>query len=73
MFEDFIGYIRFFLLEDLIDDKNYIKFYLPFDHFKTKPVFKNTDDYLQYKKLVMDFIKNRNKRIENYTKQNAIK
>ena len=69
LFEDFIGYIQFFLLEDLLDENNNIKFYLPFDDFKTRPTFSNVDDYLLYKKRVMNFIKLRNIRIENYSKQ----
>ena len=36
------------------------------DNFKTKPTFANVDEYLTYKKGVMDFIKARNKRIDNY-------
>ena len=76
LFENFTGYIEFFLLEDLVDETGEIKFYLPFDDFKTKPAFANIDDYLIYKKRVIDFIKSRNKRIETYmykqtTEQNA--
>ncbi|MEM5792431.1 MAG: hypothetical protein QXM68_02865 [Candidatus Aenigmatarchaeota archaeon] len=68
LFENFIGYVKFFLLEDLIDDKNKIKFFLPFDNFKTRPKFSNINEYLLYKKRVMEFIRSRNKRIENYVK-----
>jgi hypothetical protein len=68
VFDDFISYIHFFLLEDLIDVNNKIMFYLPFDDFKTRPTFSDIDEYLLYKKGVMNFIKSRNKRIENYSK-----
>lgn len=67
LFEDFIGFIHFFLLEDLIDENNNIGFYLPFDDFKTRPTFSDVDEYLLYKKRVMSFIKARNKRIQTYT------
>jgi hypothetical protein len=69
LFDNFIGYIHFFLLEDLIDNNQNIKFYLPFDDFKTPPTFLNTDDYLLYKKGVMSFIRSRNKRIEKYIRK----
>lgn len=69
LFESFTGYIKFFLLDDLIDNNQKIKFYLPFDDFKTKPSFTDIDEYLIYKKGVMDFIKSRNKRIETYANQ----
>ena len=66
LFDTFEGYIKFFLLDDLVDENQHIKFYLPFDNFKTKPTFTDIDEYLKYKKGVMDFIKSRNDRIENY-------
>jgi len=69
LFDHFIGYIHFFFLEDLIDENNKIKFYLPFDGFKTRPSFSDVNQYLLYKKRVVDFIKSRNKRIENYIKK----
>lgn len=69
LFESFTGYIQFFLFEDLVDENQRIKFYLPFDNFKTKPTFSDIDEYLIYKKGVIDFIKSRNKRIEVYAKQ----
>ena len=64
LFESFTGYIKFFLLDDLIDEHQTIKFYLPFDDFKTKPTFSDSDEYLTYKTGVMNFINSRNKRIE---------
>jgi len=69
LFDSFIGYVQFFLLDDLIDEKQNIKFYLPFDNFTTKPSFTNVEDYITYKKQVMNFIRLRNERITEYTKQ----
>lgn len=69
LFENFTGYVKFFLLDDLVDNNQNIKFYLPFDNFKTKPTFSDINDYLVYKKGVMDFIKSRNQRIEIYANQ----
>lgn len=64
LFESFANYIKFFLLDDLVDENLHIRFYLPFDNFKTKPTFSNVNEYLVYKNGVMNFIKSRNKRIE---------
>jgi len=69
LFDNFIGYIHFFLLEDLIDENRKIKFYLPFDDFKTPPTFSSTDEYLIYKKGVMNFIRQRNNRIKDYAQR----
>jgi hypothetical protein len=64
LFENFIGYIQFYLLDDIIDNNGNIKFYLPFDNFKSRPVFNSIDDYFLYKQGVMTFINSRNKRID---------
>jgi hypothetical protein len=76
LFENFKGYIDFFLLNDLVDENENVKFYLPFDNFKTRPTFKHIEEYMTYKKRVMNFINARNKRIDTYayqkmTEQNA--
>lgn len=72
LFDNFIGYIQFFLLEDMLDENKKIKFYLPFDNFKTPPTFSDTNEYLLYKKRVINFIRLRNKRIEDYIKLRKI-
>jgi len=66
LIDSFTGYVLFFLLEDLIDVNKKINFYLPFDDFKTPPTFSDVNEYLLYKKGVMNFIQQRNKKIENY-------
>lgn len=69
LFDNFIGFIQFFLLDDLLDKNKNIKFYLPFDKFKTRPTFLDINDYQLYKKRVINFINSRNKRIDNYIKK----
>ena len=61
LFDNFMGYIHFFLLDDLLDKNNAINFYLPFDGFRTPPSFSDVNQYLSYKSKVMDFIRSRNK------------
>lgn len=63
LFCDFEKYVKFFLLDDLIDEDGNIKFYLPFDNFKSRPSFVRTADYLLYKERVVEFVKSRNRRI----------
>jgi hypothetical protein len=69
LFGNFRGYVSFFMLDDLVDENEKIKFYLPFDDFKTKPGFSGVDEYLVYKEKVMTFIKLRNERIKNYSRE----
>ena len=69
LFENFNGYIDYFFLNDLIDENGNIKFYLPFDNFKTKPGFNCIEDYMEYKKNVTKFILARKQRIKIYLNQ----
>ena len=66
LFESFIQYVNFFLLNDLLDDNQGVKFYLPFDNFVNPPKFSDVNDYLVYKTGVMNFIRRRNQRIKSY-------
>ncbi len=67
LFQDFEGYTRFFLLDDLVDENRNIRFYLPFDGFTAPPIFRDTSDYLDYKHNVLKFIHSRNRRIADYS------
>lgn len=68
LFIDFNGYIQFFLLDDLVNKDRRVKFYLPFNDFKSSPLFSNIEDYLEYKNRVMEFVESRNKRVDAYAK-----
>jgi hypothetical protein len=72
LFNSFSDYVHFFLLDDLLDEKQDVKFYLPFDNFSSVPEFSGIDQYLQYKKAVMNFIRLRNERINKYAATPAI-
>jgi len=65
LFGNFRWYVDFFLLQDLVTNNYNVKFYLPFDNFVTAPSFRGVDDYMLYKKGLIDFIRKRNERIEN--------
>ena len=67
LFEDFENFTDYFLLNDLIDEKKEIKFYLPFDEFQSKPKFHDISDYLFYKNSVIEFINKRNHRIKLFS------
>lgn len=64
LFGDFRGYLDYFLLQDLVtDDYAEIKFFMPFDDFKTSSVPRNFDTYIEYRRLSIEFIKARNLRV----------
>lgn len=64
LFEDFKGYIDFFLFQDYVSsDYTAVRIAPPFDNFETTPVPKTVDEYLQYMEATMELVKCRNKRI----------
>lgn len=69
LFESFEGYVDFFLLQDLVDERGAVKFYLPFDDFQSPPEFKSVEDYFVYKDGVVAFVNSRAQRIRNYVAQ----
>ena len=64
LFEDFRGYVEFFLLQDMVaKDFSSVKFFLPFDDFNTSPLPASKEAYIAYKQHTIEFIKARNRRI----------
>jgi hypothetical protein len=64
LFENFEGFTRFFLLEDLLDGEQ-IRYFLPFENGFDAPALPTTvPEYFQYMKNTMDFVGARNLRIQ---------
>ena len=63
LFNDFKGYIDFFLLRDFVDKEEQIRFSLPFDNFKRPSLPQTIEEYKQYKNQTIDLMNSRNKRI----------
>jgi hypothetical protein len=59
-------FVDFFLLKELVNNPNEIKFYLLFDGFNTKPGFNNKAEYLLFKQGVIEFVARRNGRIGDW-------
>jgi hypothetical protein len=70
LFEDFRGYVEFFLLQDIVaEDFSDVKFFMPFDGFKTSPLPASKEAYFAYKQHAVDFIEARNRRIIEFCKE----
>ena len=68
LFEDFEGYTKFFLLEDLVTDNfKEIKFWHPFSSFTDSPMPQDFAEYLEFKRCVETFITKRNHRITKFS------
>jgi hypothetical protein len=66
LFDNFKGYVDFFLLQDLVmPDYSSIKYHLPHNHFEGSPLPQNVDEYLKYRQNTLNFIKARSQRILN--------
>jgi hypothetical protein len=64
LFGDFSGYVSFFLLQDLVEeDGKSIRFFHPFDDFRTPAVPKTGPEYLAYLQRSEDFITARSRTI----------
>jgi hypothetical protein len=64
LFDDFVGYVDFFLLQDLVYDKFAVSFFLPFDDFHLPSVPGDVAAYLEYRRRSVDFVSARNRRIQ---------
>lgn len=66
LFDDFAGYVSFFLLEDLLEPDGAIRFFHHFDDFSTPAVPRTVDSYLDYVNASNAFIQARNRRIDAF-------
>ena len=67
LFDNFRGYVDFFLLQDLVsEDYLSIKYLIPFNSFENTPLPKDTDEYILYKKNMTNFVASRNQRIVKF-------
>ncbi|MDZ4046206.1 MAG: hypothetical protein U1E32_10585 [Rhodoglobus sp.] len=64
LFESFVGYVDFFLLQDLVaDDYRSVRFFAPFEDFAQSPLISTVGDYVSYRSKTIDFVRARNARI----------
>ncbi len=63
LFDNFRGFIDFFLLQDFIDDYEHVKFSIPFNNFEYSPLPKTINEYMQFIQHTTDLTIRRNKRI----------
>jgi len=63
LFDDFPGYVRFFLLDDLVRDDSSVRFFMPFDDFAPPSVPQDVRTYTEYRRRSIAFVEARNHRI----------
>ena len=69
LFDDFKGYVDFFLFQDLVQS-NYssINYFLPSNNFNNSPIPNDIQEYKVFRKNMTEFINKRSKRIFEYSK-----
>jgi hypothetical protein len=73
LFEDFDGYVEFFLLQDMAtEDGRAVKFFLPFDDFKGSPRPNDRPAYEDYRRRSIAFVQARNARIAKFAAASAM-
>ncbi len=67
LFDDFRGYVEFFHLQDLVTaDFEAIRFFLPYQCFKTEPLPRKPEEYVAYQVNVMQFVRARAERMKRW-------
>lgn len=72
LFEDFDGYVSFFLLDDLVGTDGRVRFWLPFEEFHGVGRPKDVESYLAFRYATLDFISARNRRIKAWADEHLI-
>jgi len=63
LFGDFRGYVDFFLMNDLVNDDDSIRFFHPFEEFGKNVLPATAEEYNRYRENCLQFIDSRNNRI----------
>jgi len=67
LFEDFKGYVDFFLLQDLVsDDLSSVDFLMPFAGFGASGLPSTLEEYQGYRLRAVAFVEARNRRMDDY-------
>ncbi len=70
LFDDFRGYVDFFLLQDLVTaDGATVRFFMPFDDFNSPAKPQDAETYRKFRQLSIEFIEARNRRIDALVNQ----
>lgn len=69
LFDNFDGYVKFFLLQDLVsEDCSAVEFFMPFDGFRPPAYPRSLEAYTEYRRITIEFINSRNHRIASLNK-----
>lgn len=70
LFGGFAGYVDHFLLQDLVtEDGACIRFFMPFDDFRKPHLPRDVETYREYRRRSIEFVRARNRRIDDYSQR----
>lgn len=70
LFVDFLGYIKFWLLDDWLTATGHISWLLPFEDFSVAAYPRSEAEYCRYAETTIAMIRARNARIDSWSQQN---
>jgi len=71
LFGTFTGYVEFFLLDDLVDSDESVRFWLPFDGFRSSASPQDVESYVEFRRASLRFVEARNRRIREWSETNS--
>ncbi len=69
LFGSFRGFIDFFLMNDMINNDDSIRFLHPFEEFGKNVLPADVEEYKRYREKTLEFVENRNSRIDKVYNQ----
>lgn len=69
LFEDFAGYVDFFLLDDLVSPDGHVEFFMPFQDFSSPAVPRDVATYMEFRRRSMLFVEARNRRMLGWCRE----
>ncbi|MGP4033373.1 DUF6994 family protein [Pseudarthrobacter sp. 1C304] len=71
LFDGFTEFVDFFHYQDLVTpDYDVVRFFLPFDNFQRRGTPATTEEYVEYRENVLDFIAKRGQRMAKWVIEN---
>lgn len=64
LFGDFRGYVDFFHLQDLAENRGTVRFFMPFENFGASALPRDVEEYRTFRTNSIEFITARNRRID---------
>lgn len=66
LFNDFAGYVTFWLLDDLVNDDETLRFFTDWTDFRTSRALPTAEEYDSYRRATLEFLEGRRGRMQQH-------